>query len=295
MIRLIVRAAFTVVVAVSSTACTRMVVHKNPTEHDKGIRYYRPKPYLFITPDSGGGGGGAKPAFSVTQPAPLQVEVQQKTAAVTEETGLVRQASYQPPQQPIPTTPPKAPAANSSSPAAKISMQLMYLPDFAEEYAIQLRPGLGIGELNIKLENGWNLTSVGVKTDQQTDEIIKSTADLVSSVGGLAGGGKQKSDGTGPEKNEIKALATNIPFGFYEAVIATDPCGRKQLYGWRYIGFMPFQACPTTASGQQSVCCDDPNAIYGMVMDSEGVLVFKKIAEIPHADLASKAVAAIKP
>ena len=39
-----------------------------------------------------------------------------------------------------------------------------------------------------------------------------------------------------------RILATNIPFGFYEAVIARDPKGKKQLYGWRYVGFMPFPA-----------------------------------------------------
>jgi hypothetical protein len=83
-------------------------------------------------------------------------------------------------------------------------------------------------------------------------------------------------------------LATNIPFGFYEAVIARDPHGRKQLYGWRYIGFMPFQACPVHPSGATPVCCDDPSAVYGLVMDQHGTLRFEKIAEIPHLKVAER-------
>ena len=42
--------------ALATTGCTRVEVHKNPCEHDLGIRYYRPKPYLLITPGDSGGG-----------------------------------------------------------------------------------------------------------------------------------------------------------------------------------------------------------------------------------------------
>ena len=164
-------------------------------------------------------------------------------------------------------------------PVTKVSIQLTYLPDFGEEYAIQLKPWLGIGELNIKLDNGWNLTSVGIKTDQQTDEFIKSTADLISSVGDAAGNisslGKERG------KPSLSILATNIPFGFYEAVIATDPYGKKQLYGWRYIGFMPFQACPVSTGGIEHACCYD-NAIYGLVFGADGVMQFRQLGLIPE-------------
>lgn len=40
-------AAMAVVVA----GCSSVVVNKNPSDDDSGIRYYRPKPYLLITPN----------------------------------------------------------------------------------------------------------------------------------------------------------------------------------------------------------------------------------------------------
>ncbi|WP_156514870.1 hypothetical protein [Planctomyces sp. SH-PL14] len=257
------------------------MVHKNPTAKDKGVRYYRPKPYLFVSLDSAPDAG--KPAITATttikQAAPLQF--QQMTADVGG-AGRIQLASGNEPPAPRPGQAPETVEHPPARPGGavldgtkpKISIQMMYMPDFAEEYSIQLQPGLGIGELNIKLDNGWNLTSVGIKTDQQTDEIIKSTADLVSSLGSTFG------EGGGSSKMSV--LATNVPLGFYEAVIATDPCGRKQLYGWRYIGFMPFQTCPTDACGMQAVSCNDPCAIYGLVVDSTGVMRFERLADIPH-------------
>lgn len=285
------RAILVPLVCLSAVACTRVVVHKDPGEHDKGIRYYRPKPYLFIVPD--GGGGGGKAAFTVTQGAPLKIQ-QETTASAAAGDAAVRQAAYQAghPQQPAapqatptpagpslaPSLPVRPQASGGGQEPTKISISMMYMPDFAEEYSIQLRPGLGIGELNVKLDNGWNLTSVGIKTDQQTDEIIKSTADLIGSLGKLKPQGFREGQ---PEDTGVRVLATNVPFGFYEAVIAHAPNGKKQLYGWRYIGFMPFQACPVEPAGGAAVCCGDPNAVYGLVMDKDGILRFEPIGAIP--------------
>lgn len=280
------RILFACLLCAVSFSCTRVVVQKNPTALDRGIRYYRPKPYLFVSLDSAPDAG--KPAITATttikQAAPLQF--QQMTAGVGSSDGI-RLASADESPAPRPGESSGSGGGNGEQPAPrpggavseggtkpKISIQMMYMPDFAEEYSIRLAPGLGIGELNIKLDNGWNLTSVGIKTDQQTDEIIKSTADLVSSLG--------SSFGESGKNPTMSVLATNVPLGFYEAVIATDPCGRKQLYGWRYIGFMPFQTCPTEACGMQAVACNDPCAIFGLVVDSTGVMRFEKLADIPH-------------
>lgn len=256
-------------------ACTRVVVHKDPGVHDKGIRYYRPKPYLFIVPGEGGG-GGKEPAFTVSQGAPIEIKSVQADPSV----GAIKQAAGQTDPQPkLQGLPEKRDKNQPTAPTpTKISISMAYMPDFAEEYSIQLRPGLGIGELNVTLENGWNLTSVGIKTDQQTDEILKSTADLVSSVGGLL---KPLGFKEGDPEPPGRILATNIPFGFYEAVIARDPKGKKQLYGWRYVGFMPFQGCPVEAGGSSPVCCGDPSAIYGLVMDKDGIMRLEQIATIP--------------
>jgi len=295
--------------------CTSVKVTKDPKPHDKGFRYYRPKPYLMITPGVVEA-PAPDPAFTsttvTTQDSPVKVATPAtpKGAAVVGDPN-VRLAQYESDRPevlafgptPTPTAtippvpavnagvlntggsssgaPPSAPGANqpaAAAPAAdkiKATISLMYMPDFAEEYSVRLCPGLGIGELSIELENGWNLTSVGMKTDQQTAEIITSAANLIGSVGKAAGIG-------GTDATPIaNVLATNIPFGMYEAVIAQDPSGRKQLYGWRYVGFMPFQSCPVTACGMQSVSCHDPNAIYGLVMDNTGTMRFERIGEIP--------------
>jgi hypothetical protein len=165
----------------------------------------------------------------------------------------------------------------------KISMKLEYLPDFSEEYAINLKPGLGTGNFEFELENGWNLTSLNAETDQQTAEIIGSIGSLVGSALPLFGN-KATNEGTDKQVQNTSGCpptiyGSNVPFGFYEAVIACDPHGRKQLYGWRYVGFMPFQACPVEPRGAQQVCCDTQD-IYGMVFVN-GVLQFQKIHAIP--------------
>lgn len=293
-----------------ASGCTRVEVHKHPDAYDKGVRYYRPKPYLFISPGKVGGGDAL---FTVTQGAALKVKQadDQKAADATQQTDIARVGFDQPAEEVAAINEDLTPAQqdevkglarevlrkegcpnNCCPPGAvctqrpqAISMALQYLPDFSEEYSIQLKPGLGIGTLSVKLDNGWNLTSVNMETDQQTDEIIKSTADLIGSIGGLAGGPKEvgamynapKLAGCEPAGNNI--YATNVPFGYYEAVIATDPCGRKQLYGWRYVGFMPFQACPVQTGGMNRTCCNETD-VYGLVWVN-GILQFERIGVIP--------------
>ena len=176
-----------------------------------------------------------------------------------------------------------------------ISMSLQYLPDFAEEYAINFRPGLGSGQLNLTLENGWNLTSVGITTDQQTDEIIGSVASALSSAANAAQafgfGSNVDPNRNQPENQSLQPdmYGSNVPFGFYEAVIATGPNGKKQLYGWRYVGFMPFQSCPVEAGGSQRSCCNSGD-IFGMVFIN-GVLQFQRISELPTTPVAQDGTA----
>lgn len=290
------------VAALFATGCTRVVVHKDPGRFDKGIRYYRPKPYLFIAPGEASSNGDDKTLIKdtrmVEQINDLEVKLTQaiKSGALQSENQLAdyEELSFTE-DMPTPDCPTKKCAAEDDDDCpppsvTKVSMSLMYMPDFAEEYSIQLKPGLGVGELSLELDNGWNLTSVGMKTDQQTDEIITSVANLVSSLSDAANNMTAARQKNGANC-ECSLYATNIPFGFYEAVIATDPCGRKQLYGWRYIGFMPFQACPTTACGLDQVSCHDPTTIYGMVIRDDGVLVFEPIANIPRSGMSDPEMA----
>ena len=190
------------------TGCARMVVRKHPGPKDTGIRFYRPKPYLFIGP-----GGPAKEAAG---------KGDQKAG----ESGGEKCESVSKPETELTLLP--------------VVMRVEYLPDYSEEYSIKMRPGLGITKLAVTLTDGWNLTSVNAETDQQYDEILKSVADLVSAVGSVAGGAKRASYNGHAE--------SDVPLGYYEAVLACNECGTKELIGWRYIGFMPCMACPTRAT-----------------------------------------------
>ncbi|TWU12609.1 hypothetical protein CA54_14330 [Symmachiella macrocystis] len=276
------KAACALCAALMFVGCTRVVVKKDPGYDDKGFRYYRPKPYLFITPGtSGGGGGGGASTFSIQQGKPLEIKTGQTGNA--EE---IAQAGYQLSGTDGDVTDEntfqKLPAPGAPQAPQKISIDLVYMPDFAEEYSVELKPGLGIGELSMKLEDGWKLTSVGVKTDQQVDEIISSVAEVVEAGGGLIPKGTDETPVADGQVGPQGIYATNVPFGFYEAVIACDPCGRKQLYGWRYVGFMPFQSCPTQPCGMQTVGCEtDVGTIFGLVWVN-GILQFAEIGEIPR-------------
>ena len=270
------------------SGCTRVDVKKVRGDHTKGVRYYRPKPYLFITGDIASAGEDKKPVMRVFQDSPVDVKVAEKP---TNASKIALASVKEPP--PIAADDPRLThgggdkgmdreVAIDSPTVQKISMKLEYLPDFSEEYAINLKPGLGSGKFDFKLENGWNLTSLNAETDQQTDEIIGSIGSLIGALSGSFGKAN-----TGPRASlapETPATpptlyGSNVPFGFYEAVIACDPHGHKQLYGWRYVGFMPFQSCPVEPRGAQQVCCDTQD-IYGMVFVN-GVLQFQKIHEIP--------------
>jgi hypothetical protein len=213
--------------------CTpRVIVRQSPTADDKGIRYYRPKPYLLVS------------------------ALQKDTTASPD----------------------------------YVSITLDYLPDFSEEYSINVRPGLGIAEVNVGLEDGWNLVSLNQKLDSQTDENIKATGELLKSVAGFA------SPNSGSAQAATRPIAQvpahNVPLGYYEAVIGKNRSGKKQLYGFRYVGFLPFQACPIDLCGSATATCDNC-MLYGLTFDS-GVMTFKPLYEMaavlaPSEQLTSEA------
>ncbi len=209
-----------------SGCAPRVIVRANPRPNDRGIRYYRPKPYLKI------------------EPAEVAVEKNQTSIAP----GLVR-------------------------------ISLAYLPDFSEEYSIDVRSGLGIANVGIKLEDGWNLTEISQELDSQTDENTKAFASLLSAVGDVVptAGGRS----TAPEVS-FTVPARNVPIGFYESIIGRDNRGCKRLYGFRYLGFLPFAGCPIDMGGQQSACCNDPNSgLYGLSF-IDGEMLFLPLDQLAH-------------
>lgn len=173
-----------------------------------------------------------------------------------------------------------------------VSISLQYLPDFSEEYAIDVRPGLGSAEVSVELEDGWNLTSINQTLDSNFDENVAAIAELASAAASysLTGGEAQGSGST----QRFVVKATNVPLGYYESVLKADRCGRKRLCGWRYIGFLPFQpGCSQTVMPCGGVIDDFGELgqpLYGLVFDS-GVMTFKPMHRIAsEADSTKQAV-----
>ena len=206
--------------------CTpRVRVLRHPGPRDQGIRYYRPKPYLLVTPAEATSGAG-------------------RTATVT-------------------------PVDN------QVKIAIQYLPDFSEEYALDVRPGLGRADVSVQLEDGWNLVSIDQDIDSQFDENLSAISDVMKGVASVA-------SATPPNAAAQTwfVRATNVPLGLYEAVLGTGQRGGKHLYGFRYVGFLPYSPCPVCPTGHESAsCCDGTLALYGLVFE-EGVMMFRPIGEI---------------
>jgi hypothetical protein len=181
---------------------TRII--KNPGDRDRGVRYYRPKPFLLITP-------------------------------------LINKAG-----EPV---------------TGFVSIEQVVMPDFSEEYSIHVRTGLGTNDTEIKLTDGWRLDAINVNLDSQFDENAEAIASLVRSIPTLTAA---DSDG----KPKLPVPASNVPIGYYEAVVSRGCDGKKRLYGFRYVGFMPYSTCPLESCGSQQTSCYD-GQLYGMVFDGK--------------------------
>ena len=222
----------------------RVIVTPNPCADTKGIRYYRPKPYLLILPFS--------EVTTTTDPraksAPADETTQKKT---TVELSKINDEF--------------------------VTMQLEYLPDFSEEYAIDVKSGFGINETSFRLENGWKLTEINQKLDSQTDENIKAVGELISSASKALAKSSPDNTVKGNEALGNQPIrARNIPYGYYESVIGKGPDGRKRLFGWRYVGFVPYASCPIDACGSESMCCNQTGDVYGIIFE-DGIMVFKEL------------------
>jgi hypothetical protein len=187
-----------------------MLVKQHPGPNDCGIRFYRPKPFLFIGPAES--------------------------------------------------------KAEKSSAIQPVVIRLDYLPDYEEEYSIRMTPGLGQADLNVALEHGWNLTSVNAKTDQRYAEIIGSVAQLAGAASKLV--------------YETKVTVDlDVPLGYYEAVLATNEMGRKQMLGWRYVGFMPFLTNPVNARiFRSSVPCGEGD-LFALISEA-GTLRMRRMSRL---------------
>lgn len=61
---------------------------------------------------------------------------------------------------------------------------VLYLPDFDEQYAVRVKPGLGRADLELGLENGWMAESASISLDnQQLGEFVFSQIEKVVDLG----------------------------------------------------------------------------------------------------------------
>ena len=122
----------------------------------------------------------------------------------------------------------------SVSNSKMVEIGIDYLPDYNEEYSIHMKTGLGQNNTQLTLDHGWNLTGINVNVDTKATELLNSASGLV------------KSAMTARASEESHAPtwavgARGVPLGYYEATTGYDPTCGKQIHGWKYVGFMPFQ------------------------------------------------------
>lgn len=159
-----------------------------------------------------------------------------------------------------------------------VRISLAYLPDFSEEYAIDVRPGLGTADVGIRLEDGWNLTEVSQDLDSQTDENVKAVGSLIGAIGEVV-----PTSGAAAGETAFTVPARHVPIGFYESVVGRDARGCKRLYGFRYVGFLPYASCPIAMSGHDHACCGDGiHSLYGLIF-RDGQMVFEPLETMPSA------------
>ena len=151
-----------------------------------------------------------------------------------------------------------------------VTIDTVMMPDFSEEYSIHVRSGLGTNETRITLADGWRLDGLNVDLDSSTDENLKAFADLVKLVPTLTS--------AGADAGSISVRASNIPLGYYESVISQGNDCKKRLYGFRYVGFMPYASCPLESCGWEQTDCYD-GGVYALVFENNS-MAFRPLHEI---------------
>ena len=175
----------------------------------------------------------------------------------------------------------KSPVVTVKPGTKYVNLKLEHLPDFSEEYAINVKAGLGTADVEITLEDGWQLTALNQDIDSNFDENVEAATGALAAVSPPTPGvsGAQSALKSGGPTLQTVVRATNVPIGYYESVIGRDECGRKQMYGWRYLGFMPYANCPPNVCGRTAGQHCDTVQLFGLVFKDD-VMEFCPIGNI---------------
>jgi len=80
----------------------------------------------------------------------------------------------------------------AAPPRSPYALRIVYLPDLHNQYGLKVTLGTGSFEGSFTLKDGWMLTDLNGKSDNQLDEAILATAELAKSVGSIAAAGAPK-------------------------------------------------------------------------------------------------------
>ncbi|HEY0702224.1 MAG TPA: hypothetical protein VGD60_05600 [Candidatus Acidoferrales bacterium] len=89
---------------------------------------------------------------------------------------------------------PSGGSARTAKPGATeptLSVQIVWLPDYSQEYEIQAHPGVGSVTFNPTLKDGWNLAGLSATVDSKT-------AELITAASGMAGAFAPRTAGSKP-------------------------------------------------------------------------------------------------
>lgn len=165
------------------------------------------------------------------------------------------------------------------------SVELQHHADYSEEYSAHIYSGLGTNNTKLTFSPSGTLSETDVSVDSGASAFLTAAATLLGTTPNLlagrppAAGGNTKSAKDGvPTPFTVKAYG--VPIGLYEAVLSAGVDGRKKLYGWRYVGFLPFDQCPVESAGGVAKSCDD-NDLFGLVTIGNA-MYFRRLADMKN-------------
>lgn len=155
-----------------------------------------------------------------------------------------------------------------------VAITFEMLPDYSEEYSVHVRAGVGINNTVLKLDKGWQLKEINCDIQSNFSQNVTEVANAIKAMPFPAPKQTESTD-SGGKRLAHCAAAHNVPLGYYESVFTPGDCGKRQLLGWRYVGFAPFVGCPIQATGSQVEDCHR-ECLYGLVYENK-TMVFKRL------------------